>query len=30
MEDIFVVFGENTVKAMEIVLWRNKNVLLDV
>jgi len=29
-EDIFVVFRENTVKAMEIVLWRNKDVLLDV
>jgi len=29
-DDIFVVFRENTVKAMEIVLWRNKNVLLDV
>jgi len=28
-EDIFVVFRENTVKAMEIVLWRNKDVLLD-
>ena len=30
MEDIFVVFRENTVEAMEIVLWRNKDVLLDV
>jgi len=29
-DDIFVVFRENTVKAMEIVLWHNKNVLLDV
>jgi len=29
-EDVFVVFRENIVKAMEIVLWRNKDVLLDV
>jgi len=29
-ENIFVVFRENTVKAKEIVLWRNKDVLLDV
>ena len=28
--DNFVVFCENTAKAMEIVLWRNKDVLLDV
>ena len=30
MEDIFAVIRENTVKAMEIVLWHNKDVLLDV
>jgi len=29
-ENIFVVFRENTVKAKVIVLWRNKDVLLDV
>ena len=29
-EDIFVVFRENAVNAKEIVLWRNKDVLLGV
>jgi len=29
-EDIFVCFRENTVRAKEIVLWRNKDVLLNV
>ena len=29
-DDIFVVFREYTVKAKEIVLWRNMDVLLNV